>query len=54
MNLDIQLPVCDTAIKYKAQKSRVGQEKLIAEVKGIYVGLALVESTCITVDNGQD
>lgn len=54
MNLDIQLPVGDTTIKYNAQERRVSQEELIAEVKGIYAGLALVDSTCIEIDNGQD
>lgn len=31
----------------------IGQEQLVAEVKGIYAGLVMVESKCIEVDNAQ-
>ncbi|KAI3530977.1 hypothetical protein CABS02_14327 [Colletotrichum abscissum] len=31
----------------------ISQEKLVAEVKGIYAGLVMVESKCIEVDNAQ-
>jgi len=31
----------------------IGQEQLVAEVKGIYAGLMMVESKCIEVDNAQ-
>ncbi|KAM0323127.1 hypothetical protein ACHAQA_008977 [Verticillium albo-atrum] len=31
----------------------ISQEQLVAEVKGIYAGLVLVESKCIEVDNSQ-
>ncbi|KDN63205.1 hypothetical protein CSUB01_09938 [Colletotrichum sublineola] len=31
----------------------ISQEQLVAEVKGIYAGLAMVESKCIEVDNAQ-
>lgn len=31
----------------------ISQEQLIAEVKGIYAGLVMVESKCIEVDNAQ-
>ena len=32
----------------------ISQEQLVAEVKGIYAGLVLVESKCIEVDNAQN
>ncbi len=31
----------------------ISQEQLVAEVKGIYAGLVMVESRCIEVDNAQ-
>jgi hypothetical protein len=31
----------------------ISQEQLVAEVKGIYVGLVMVEAKCIEVDNKQ-
>ncbi|KAI6503206.1 hypothetical protein MCOR10_011814 [Pyricularia oryzae] len=31
----------------------IGQEQLVAEVKGIYAGLVMVENKCIEVDNAQ-
>ncbi|KAI1077529.1 hypothetical protein F5B20DRAFT_583235 [Whalleya microplaca] len=31
----------------------IGQDQLVAEVKGIYAGLVMVESKCIEVDNAQ-
>lgn len=31
----------------------ISQEQLVAEVKGIYAGLVMVESKCIEVDNAQ-
>jgi hypothetical protein len=31
----------------------ISQEQLVAEVKGIYVGLVMVEAECIEVDNKQ-
>jgi hypothetical protein len=32
----------------------ISQEQLVAEVKGIYAGLVMVESKCIDVDNAQN
>lgn len=32
----------------------ISQEQLVAEVKGIYAGLVMVESKCIEVDNAQN
>ncbi|TLS21916.1 uncharacterized protein PpBr36_09267 [Pyricularia pennisetigena] len=32
----------------------IGQEQLVAEVKGIYAGLVMVENKCIEVDNAQN
>ncbi|KAI1319057.1 hypothetical protein F5Y16DRAFT_418275 [Xylariaceae sp. FL0255] len=38
----------------KQPESRpISQEQLVAEVKGIYAGLVMVESKCIEVDNAQ-
>ncbi|KAJ9134152.1 hypothetical protein NKR23_g10322 [Pleurostoma richardsiae] len=31
----------------------ISQEQLVAEVKGIYAGLVMVENKCIEVDNAQ-
>jgi hypothetical protein len=31
----------------------ISQDQLIAEVKGIYAGLVIVESKCIKIDNAQ-
>jgi len=35
------------------ETSPISQEQLVAEVKGIYVGLVMVEAKCIEVDNKQ-
>ncbi|TPX07744.1 uncharacterized protein E0L32_010536 [Thyridium curvatum] len=36
------------------QTRPISHEQLVAEVKGIYAGLVMVESKCIEVDNGQN
>lgn len=50
-------PVDDDAESTKLIKQPetrpISQEQLIAEVKGIYAGLVMVESKCIEVDNAQ-
>lgn len=51
---------CDAYSEMALQKTKQGQESLlyerellIAEVKGIYAGLVMVETKCIEVDNAQ-
>nr|XP_036577376.1 uncharacterized protein CTRU02_12609 [Colletotrichum truncatum]KAF6784347.1 hypothetical protein CTRU02_12609 [Colletotrichum truncatum] len=45
----------DTEVLIKQPETRpISQEQLVAEVKGIYAGLVMVESKCIEVDNAQD
>jgi hypothetical protein len=41
-----------TSIK-QPETRPISQEQLVAEVKGIYAGLVMVESKCIEVDNAQ-
>lgn len=44
----------DTEMMIKQPETRpITQEQLVAEVKGIYAGLVMVESKCIEVDNAQ-
>ncbi|KAK1980232.1 hypothetical protein LZ30DRAFT_135630 [Colletotrichum cereale] len=44
----------DTEIMIKQPETRpISQEQLVAEVKGIYAGLVMVESKCIEVDEAQ-
>ncbi|KAL2016670.1 hypothetical protein VTK56DRAFT_3214 [Thermocarpiscus australiensis] len=44
----------DTSVMIKQPDTRpISQEQLVAEVKGIYAGLVMVESKCIEVDNAQ-
>lgn len=49
------LPVADdsTDIVKQPETRPISQEQLVAEVKGIYAGLVMVESKCIEVDNNQ-
>jgi hypothetical protein len=42
-----------TEIIKRPEARPISQEQLVAEVKAIYAGLALVESKCIEVDNNQ-
>ncbi len=42
----------DTILKQPETRA-ISQEQLVAEVKGIYAGLVMVESKCIEVDNNQ-
>ncbi|KAI2605255.1 uncharacterized protein GGS25DRAFT_524775 [Hypoxylon fragiforme] len=42
-----------TKIIKQPETRPISQEQLIAEVKGIYAGLVMVESKCIEVDNAQ-
>ncbi|OHE97767.1 hypothetical protein CORC01_06972 [Colletotrichum orchidophilum] len=48
-------PEVDTTdVMIKQPETRpISQEQLVAEVKGIYAGLVMVESKCIEVDNAQ-
>ncbi|KAL0937334.1 uncharacterized protein CTRU02_207065 [Colletotrichum truncatum] len=50
-----QTPEIDnTEVLIKQPETRpISQEQLVAEVKGIYAGLVMVESKCIEVDNAQ-
>ncbi|KAF9879594.1 Telomerase-binding protein EST1A [Colletotrichum karsti] len=44
----------NTELMIKQPETRpISQEQLVAEVKGIYAGLVMVESKCIEVDNAQ-
>ncbi|KAL0764714.1 hypothetical protein CaCOL14_012520 [Colletotrichum acutatum] len=44
----------NTEVLIKQPETRpISQEQLVAEVKGIYAGLVMVESKCIEVDNAQ-
>ncbi|KAI8624902.1 hypothetical protein F5Y19DRAFT_467453 [Xylariaceae sp. FL1651] len=44
----------DSLLLIKQPETRpISQEQLVAEVKGIYAGLVMVESKCIEVDNAQ-
>ncbi|OBR08468.1 methyltransferase domain-containing protein [Colletotrichum higginsianum IMI 349063] len=44
----------NTEVMIKEPETRpISQEQLVAEVKGIYAGLVMVESKCIEVDNSQ-
>ncbi|KAK2021895.1 hypothetical protein LX32DRAFT_645989 [Colletotrichum zoysiae] len=44
----------NTEVMIKQPETRpISQEQLVAEVKGIYAGLVMVESKCIEVDNAQ-
>lgn len=44
----------DVEVMIKEPETKpISQEQLIAEVKGIYAGLVMVESKCIEVDNAQ-
>lgn len=44
-----------TGILLKQPDTRpISQEQLVAEVKGIYAGLVMVETKCIEVDNQQN
>ncbi|KAI2615038.1 hypothetical protein GGR54DRAFT_318147 [Hypoxylon sp. NC1633] len=42
-----------TGLILQPETRPISQEQLIAEVKGIYAGLVMVESKCIEVDNAQ-
>ncbi|KAI1872276.1 hypothetical protein JX265_001600 [Neoarthrinium moseri] len=42
-----------TALIKQPETRPISQEQLVAEVKGIYAGLVMVESKCIEVDNAQ-
>ncbi|KAK4125245.1 hypothetical protein N657DRAFT_655303 [Parathielavia appendiculata] len=42
-----------TEILKQPETRPISQEQLVAEVKGIYAGLVMVESKCIEVDNNQ-
>jgi hypothetical protein len=42
-----------TEIIKQPETRPISQEQLVAEVKGIYAGLVMVESKCIEVDNNQ-
>ena len=42
-----------TSIIKQPETRPISQEQLVAEVKGIYAGLVMVESKCIEVDNNQ-
>jgi len=45
----------NTAVLIKQPETRpISQEQLVAEVKGIYAGLIMVETKCIEVDNAQN
>ncbi|KAK0613123.1 hypothetical protein B0T17DRAFT_399017 [Bombardia bombarda] len=47
--------VDDTARLIKQPETRpISQEQLVAEVKGIYAGLVMVENKCVEVDNSQN
>ncbi|KAF0329724.1 methyltransferase domain-containing protein [Colletotrichum asianum] len=47
--------VDETEVLIKQPETRpISQEQLVAEVKGIYAGLVMVESKCIEVDNAQN
>lgn len=51
---DNQDPLLDPEFMIKQPDTRpIGQEQLVAEVKGIYAGLAVVERKCIEVDDAQ-
>ncbi|KAH7025232.1 uncharacterized protein B0I36DRAFT_417372 [Microdochium trichocladiopsis] len=51
---DKQNPQLDPETMIKQLETRpISQDQLVAEVKGIYAGLLMVESKCIEVDNGQ-
>jgi len=43
-----------TRIVREPETRPISQEQLVAEVKGIYAGLVMVESKCIEVDNAQN
>ncbi|KAJ9155637.1 hypothetical protein NKR23_g1920 [Pleurostoma richardsiae] len=44
-----------TTVMIRQPETRpISQEQLVAEVKGIYAGLVMVESKCIEVDNAQN
>lgn len=42
-----------SAILKQPETRPISQEQLVAEVKGIYAGLVMVEAKCIEVDNKQ-
>lgn len=44
----------DTSLIREPETRPISQEQLVAEVKGIYAGLVMVESKCIEVDNAQN
>jgi hypothetical protein len=49
---EMVLPENETAILIKQPETRpISQEQLVAEVRGIYAGLVMIESKCIEVDN---
>lgn len=43
----------ETQVLLQPETRPISQDQLIAEVKGIYAGLAMVETKCIEVDNAQ-
>ncbi|KAK1658061.1 hypothetical protein BDP55DRAFT_594814, partial [Colletotrichum godetiae] len=46
-------PDNDLGLIKQPETHPISQEQLVAEVKGIYAGLVMVESKCIEVDNAQ-
>ncbi|KAI1504549.1 hypothetical protein F5X99DRAFT_371357 [Biscogniauxia marginata] len=44
---------CSIQLIKQPETRPISQEQLVAEVKGIYAGLVMVESKCIEVDNAQ-
>lgn len=51
---DDSKPVKVTEMVKQPETRPISQEQLVAEVKGIYAGLVMVESKCIDVDNAQN
>ncbi|KAK3371963.1 hypothetical protein B0H63DRAFT_453344 [Podospora didyma] len=47
-------PQLPTELIKQPETRPISQEQLVAEVKGIYAGLVMVESKCIEVDNAQN
>ncbi|KAI0124945.1 hypothetical protein BJ170DRAFT_584906 [Xylariales sp. AK1849] len=48
-----EVPDTDTESAKQPETRPISQEQLVAEVKGIYAGLVMVESKCIEIDNAQ-
>lgn len=56
VRLDQDLEKIDLSVSdmiKKPEKRPINQEQLVAEVKGIYAGLVMVESKCVEVDIAQ-